>query len=152
MKPKRQLLRNVRRRRAPYALMFAIAIVLLLTGAVTTFRAIGASALRTMAADSAAAAIPSWPVDSSSVSHTDAPVLPSRADYDRFAAEDRAWRERHARVLSVKELRARGDGRRTPREMMEDRVYRFQRAGQRDRAIAERTQWGPARPRDGTAV
>ena len=148
----RQMSRDLRRRRAPYAVLFAGAILLLLTGAVSTFRVIGASALRTMAADSAAAAITSWPGDSSDIARPSAPVAPRRAEYERFAAEDRAWRDRNARAMSVKELRARGDGRRTPREAMQDRVYRFQRAGQRARAIGELEQWVRARPRDRDAV
>src|SRR4051812_25094104 len=127
MSHSRRLLANVRRRRAPYAVLFGLAIVVLLTGAVSTFRVIGASALRSMAADSAAAAMTSWPGDSQDVSRPDMPIVPSRAAYARFAAEDSAWRARNARAMSVTELRARGDGKRTPREAMQDRVYRLQR-------------------------
>jgi tetratricopeptide (TPR) repeat protein len=148
----RRLLRGVRRRRASYAMLFACAVVLLLTGAVSTFRVIGASALRAMAADSAAAAIPAWRPDSQEVARADAPVVPSRAAYDRFATEDRAWRDSVARTLTVKELRARGDGKRTPREAMQDRVYRFQRTGRRESAIGELERWVQAHPRDEEAV
>jgi Flp pilus assembly protein TadD len=139
-------------RRAPYAVLFAGAIMLLVAGAVTTFRAIGGSALRAMAADSAAAASTAWPGDSLDMALSDAPVAPSRAAYERFAAADSAWRARNARALSVKELRARGDGRRSAREMMQDRVYRLQRAGQRARAIAELERWVRERPRDQSAL
>lgn len=144
--------RRVERRRTPYGVLFAGAIVLLLTGGVSTFRVIGASALRTMAADSAASAVSAGPSDSVRVIPPDAPVAPRREQYERFAKEDLAWRERNARALSVKELRARGDGRRTARETMQDRVFRFQRAGQRPLAIAELERWVRARPRDADAV
>jgi tetratricopeptide (TPR) repeat protein len=132
--------------------LFGFAIVVLLTGAVSTFRVIGASALRTMAADSAAAAMTSWPGDSRDISRPEVPVVPSRSAYERFAAEDSAWRARNARALSVKELRARGDGRRTPRETMQDRVYRLQRAGRRGSAIDELQRWVRDHPRDEDAV
>jgi tetratricopeptide (TPR) repeat protein len=149
---RRRLLGAVRRRRAPYAVLFGLAIVLLLTGAVSTFRVIGASALRAMAADSAAAAITSWPGDSPGVTLPDAPVVPARAAYERFATEDSAWRNRNARALSVEELRARGDGKRTPREAMQDRVYRLQRAGRREPAIGELERWVRDHPRDEDAL
>jgi tetratricopeptide (TPR) repeat protein len=152
MRRGRRLIANVRRRRAPYAVLFGLAIVLLLTGAVSTFRVIGASALRAMAADSAAAAMATWPGDSQDVSRPDAPVVPSGAAYARFAAEDSAWRARNARAMSVAELRARGDGTRTPREAMQDRVYRLQRAGRREPAIVELQQWVRDHPRDEDAV
>ena len=141
-----------RRRRAPYAFLFAASIVLLLAGAVSTFRVIGASALKTMAADSAATAITDWPGDSLDVARADAPVTPVRADYERYAAEDRAWRERNARTVSVADLRKRGDGRRSAREVMQDRVYKLQRVGQRGQAIGEMERWVRANPRDQTAL
>jgi tetratricopeptide (TPR) repeat protein len=152
MSHRRRLLRTLRRRRAPYAVLFGLAIVVLLTGAVSTFRVIGASALRTMAADSAAAAIASWPGDSQDVSRPNIPIVAGRAAYARFAAEDSAWRARNARALTVKELRARGDGKRTPREAMQDRVYRLQRAGRREPAIGELERWVRDHPRDEEAL
>lgn len=152
MMTRMQRYRRKLRIRASYAVLFAGSIVLLLTGAVSTFRVIGSSALQTMAADSAAVAIESWPGDSADLMKDDVPVTTSRAQYERFAAEDRVWRARNARMLSVKELRARGDGRRTPREMMQDRVYRFQRAGQRQSAIAELDRWVRAHPNDAEAL
>lgn len=149
--PTHRLPSGVRRRRAPYAVLFALAIVLLLTGAVSTFRVISTSALRAMAADSAAAAI-IWSVDSQDVPHTDVPIVPDRAEYERFAAADSAWRDRHAHMISVAELRARGDGKRTPREAMQDRVYRLTRAGRRQPAIGELERWVRDHPRDEDAV
>jgi tetratricopeptide (TPR) repeat protein len=152
MSRSRRLLGSIRRRRAPYAVLFGLAIVLLLTGAVSTFRVIGASALRAMAADSAAAAMSAWPGDSHDLTRPDAPVVPSRDAYARFAAEDSTWRARNARAMSVKELRARGDGKRTPREAMQDRVYRFQRTGRRELAIGELERWVRDHPRDEDAL
>ena len=151
MRHTRQPRRDRRRRRAPYAVLFAGAIVLLFTGAVSTFRVIGSSALRSMAADSAAAAgnaVQEGPGDVAQPG----PVSPGRADYERFAEEDRAWRERNARVLSVEELRARGDGRRSARETLQDRMYALQRAGQRGRAIGELERWVRDYPSDQQAV
>ena len=72
---RRRLLGKLRRRRAPYAVLFGLAIVVLLTGAVSTFRVIGASALRTMAADSAAASMGLWPGDSQDVSRPNVPIV-----------------------------------------------------------------------------
>lgn len=73
-------------------------------------------------------------------------------ELEGFAAEDRAWREEHARSYTLAELRARGDGRRTPREAMQDRVYEHTRNGRRDRAIAELDTWLRSNPRDGEAM
>ncbi|MDQ6634779.1 MAG: hypothetical protein M3Z10_08490 [Gemmatimonadota bacterium] len=149
---RRRLLASLRLRRAPYAVLFGLAIVVLLTGAVSTFRVIGASALRTMAADSAAASMGSWPGDSQDVIRPNIPIVSGRAAYARFAGEDSAWRARNARALSVQELRARGDGKRTPREAMQDRVYRLQRAGRREPAIGELERWVRDNPRDDDAL
>ena len=133
-------------------MLFGLAIAVLLNGAVSTFRVIGASALRTMAADSAAASMGAWPGDSQDVSRPAVPIVSGRAAYARFAGEDSAWRARNARALSVKELRARGDGKRTPREAMQDRVYRLQRAGRREPAIGELERWVRDNPRDEEAL
>ncbi len=139
--------------RAPYVVLFAGSVVILLAGAVSTFRVMSASALQTIAADSAAAAAITYAApDSSRTRVTESPVAPDRAQYTRYASEDSAWRARAARVVSVKELRARGDGRRSPRQLMEDRVYEYQRAGERARAIAELDRWVRAHPRDQDAM
>jgi hypothetical protein len=134
------MMRRRMRHRAPYAVLFAGAVVLLFAGAVASFRVIGTTALSSMAADSAARSMDAWPVDSLVGAR---PVASSRAraDYEKFAAEDAAWRARNARAVSLSELRARGDGRRSARESMEDRVYRLERAGRRASAIAELERW-----------
>ncbi len=144
--------RGRRRRRAPYAVLFAGAIIVLFAGAVGAFRVIGSSALRSMAADSAAAASMVWAMGSAVVAPPDLPVSPNRAEYERFAAEDRAWRDANARPLSVEELRRRGDGRRSPREAMQDRVYRLKRAGRSSQAIGELERWVQGQPRDQDAL
>lgn len=152
MKSSSRVLERFRTRRAPYAALFALAVVALLVGAVTTFQQIGSAALRSMAADSASRAMTSWPGDT--LDQLGRPMLaaPSAGDYARLAAEDRAWRERHARPVTLKELRARGDGRRSARQVMQDRVYAHQRAGRRDQAIAELDRWVVAHPRDADAL
>lgn len=144
--------RALRARGATYAALFACTVVVLLAGAVSTFRAIGASTLRAIAADSAAAALTAWPGDSADLVRPDVPVAPSSAEYARFAEEDRLWRVRNARVMTLEELRARGDGRRTPREAMLDRTYRHRRAGQPAQALAQLEQWVAAHPRDEDAL
>lgn len=68
-----------------------------------------------------------------------------------FAADD-AWRREHARPYSLAELKARGDGRRTPRQLMQDRVYASTRAGNRGVAIRELEDWVRSHPRDADAL
>lgn len=133
-------------------MLFAGAVVLLFAGAVGTFRVIGASALRSMAADSIATTATAWPADSIDRAPIAAPVSPDRASYARYAAADSAWRAHNARAMSVQELRARGDGTRSAREVMQDRVFRLQHAGQRARAIDELERWVRRRPRDRAAT
>ncbi|MGH7476813.1 MAG: hypothetical protein ACRELD_11025 [Longimicrobiales bacterium] len=76
----------------------------------------------------------------------------SAADYEPFAAEDRDWRERNAPSYTFAELRARGDGRRSPRQALEDRVFRYTQRGERGRAIAELERWVAAHPGDRAAL
>jgi len=77
------------------------------------------------------------------------PVNPSAADYARFAEADRAWREKNARQFTVPELRVIGDGRRTSRDSVQDRVFQYVRSNQRARAIAELERWVTSHPTDG---
>ncbi len=46
------------------------------------------------------------------------------------------------------ELRARGDGKRTARELVQDRTFELLKIGQRGRAIAELEQWVAKHPTD----
>ena len=126
-----------------YALLFVLAAVALTVGAIATFDHISATALALESTPAMSA-----PADTVSASLVTAPVAPSTAEYDRYAAEDKAWRERHARLYSARELRVRGDGRRTPRQAMQDRAFAAMRSGNRARAIAELEGWVRAHPRD----
>jgi hypothetical protein len=126
-----------------YALLFVLAAAALTVGAIATFDHISATAL---AVESTSAM--SAPADTVLANLVTAPVAPSTADYDRYAAADKAWRERHARLYSARELRARGDGRRTPRQAMQDRAFAAMRSGNRARAVAELEGWVRAHPRD----
>jgi tetratricopeptide (TPR) repeat protein len=125
-----------------YALLFALAAVGLTAVAVLSFDRISATAL---AIETTAASAPADTVPGPAVA---TPVAPSTADYDRYAAVDKAWRDRHARLYSARELRARGDGRRTPRQAMQDRVFAEMRRGSSARAISELERWVRANPRD----
>ena len=139
--------------RAQYGLTFLAAVVLLTAGAVFSFVRISAPAV--------GAALPAAPPASSRAPAVDAApvatgvadlIAPTAANYARFAAEDEAWRAQHARAWTVAELRARGDGRRTPRQLMQDRVFNLGKAGKRAEAIGELERWVAAHPRDADAI
>lgn len=80
------------------------------------------------------------------------PMADTEAVFRKLEAEDEAWRKRNVRNVSLAELRERGDGRRTPRQALDDRVYRYVRNGDRGRAIGELEQWVMANPRDEAAL
>ena len=116
-----------------YAVSFLLTILVLTVGALTTFRQISANGSR---ADTLV-----LPADRDDELTPAASVLhPSADDYARFAEADRAWREKNARQFTLAELRARGDGTRSPREAMQDRVYELTRKGNRAAAIRELEQ------------
>jgi Flp pilus assembly protein TadD len=129
-----------------YAIAFLLAAVALTTGAISTYRRlsasirIGAAATATPAADTLERPVVRQPIHASA------------AEYSRFELEDRAWRERHAHRYSLAELRARGDGRRSPREQMQDRVFELTRSGRRTDAVAVLERWVGAHPRDAEAI
>lgn len=127
-----------------YGLAFLLAILALTTIAVGTFRHLSVP----NTADSAAMPV----ADTVEPPQVRTPLRPTDADYARFAQADRAWRERNARRYTLAELRARGDGRRSPREQMEDRVFQLMRQGHRERAIAELERWVAGRPKDADAL
>jgi len=77
---------------------------------------------------------------------------PAVANFADIYAADAAWRATNAREYSLAELRKRGDGRRSAREAMQDRVFSAQRAGNRGRAIAELERWVARNPRDADAL
>ena len=125
-----------------YALAFLLAVIGLSAGAIATF--VHISSVSLVAAQPAAA--PTADTVPGPVVAT--PVAPTPADYARYAAADKAWREVHAKQYTIAELRARGDGRRTPREVMQDRVFMLTRRGDRTGAILELEHWVGEHRRD----
>jgi hypothetical protein len=129
-----------------YAVVFAAAALALTLGAVATFDRITTS--RDVIADA-----PPFPAGDTLPGRAVAsPLIPMREDYARFATADSLWRAQHARSYTVAELRRRGDGRPTARDLMQDRVFRYTKHGQRSQAIAELTRWVAAHPRDDGAL
>lgn len=129
-----------------YAIGFVLAALLLTAGAVATFVHISTVSL------SAATPVLQPVADTVPAREVPTPITPTAADYERYAAADRAWRERYARPYTIAELRARGDGKRTPREQMEDRVFQLTRRGNRAAAISELEKWVQGHPRDEAAL
>lgn len=130
-----------------YALVFLFAAIALTAGTIAAFTHISSASLA-----SASVAPPPPLADTVPAAGVATPVMPSAADFARYAAADRAWRERHARQYTISELRARGNGKRTAREAMEDRVFLLTRRGDRAGAIAELERWVGGHPRDQTSL
>jgi hypothetical protein len=125
-----------------YALAFLLAVVGLTAAAVATFVHISSVSI-------VAAAPGAGPVaDTVPRAEVQTPAVPTAADYARYAEADRLWRERNARQYTIAELRARGDGKRTPREAMQDRVFELTRRGDRSGAIVELERWVRGHRRD----
>lgn len=70
-------------------------------------------------------------------------IAATEADYRRFAAEDAAWRLRHAQLPDLFVLK---------RRAMEERVYALSRSGRRATAIGELERWTSRYPHDREAV
>jgi hypothetical protein len=134
--------------RIGYAVLFALAVLSLTIGSLLAFRHLDSLAR----AEREAAALTNWPMDSVPAHKPFVPIAASPAEYAKFEAEDAEWRRRYARQYTLSELRARGDGRRSARQAMEDRVYEYKRRGDRARAIAELESWTRRNPRDRAAV
>ena len=128
-----------------YALIFLVSAVGLTFGTIASYRQISRIAL---ARDS----VQLPPADTLGQEAVDSPIMPTAADYAKFDSVDREWRAQNARAYTLAELRARGDGRRTPRESMQDRVFMYSRRGDRAKAIAELERWLRVNPRDREAV
>lgn len=128
-----------------YAVSFVLLIIALTAAALMAFDRISAGSL--IPAPSAPAAVVPAVVDAAPGF---APA--GAADYEPFAAEDRAWRKQHAPTFTLAELRVRGDGRRSPRQALEDRVYQHRQRGERAKAIAELERWVARNPRDQSAL
>jgi tetratricopeptide (TPR) repeat protein len=132
-----------------YACFFALAVVALTAGGISAFRRLDSIARAAAQAASAAAA---WPQDSTPALRSFIPIAPDPADYAKYEAEDAEWRRRNARQFSLSELRARGDGTRSPRQALQDRVYAYTRRGDQSRAIAELERWLAQHPSDEHAL
>lgn len=128
-----------------YALAFVLSALALTLGTIASYREISRNALMR---DS----VLFPPADTLSREAVASPIMPTAAEYAAFDSADRVWRAGHARAYTLAELRARGDGRRTAREAMEDRVYTYTRRGDRAKAIAELERWVRSNPGDRSAV
>lgn len=126
-----------------YALVFLLAALALTAGTVAAFTHISSASL------AGTSEPPARPVaDTVPATGAATPVIPTAADFARYAAADRVWRERHAKQYTIAELRARGNGKRSAREAMQDRVYLLTKRGERALAITTLEQWVQAHPRD----
>jgi tetratricopeptide (TPR) repeat protein len=129
--------------RARYPLLFTMSVVVLTAATLVSYGRIGGMARL-------ASVTGRWPGDSA----PEHPllVIPTRADYDRFAESDSAWRAQNARQYSVAELRARGDGTRSDREVLQDRVYLLTKRGDTKGAVRVLERWVSRHPRDKSAL
>lgn len=128
-----------------YALSFTLSVLLLTASALFVFTRISDGATAPAPSSAPAREVPT-------LASAAALIAPSEADYARYAAEDRAWRASNARPVSASEWRARGDGVPSPRQRMEDRVFRASRAGNQAAAIRELERWVSANSRDKEAL
>lgn len=131
--------------RVRYPLFFILAVVLLTGSTLVAYGRIGAAA-----ASHASVSRSPWPGDSTV--ETPPRSIPTLADYDKYSESDKTWREQNARQYSIAELRTRGDGRRTERDALEDRVYIMTRRGNDQGAVRELERWVARHPRDKGAL
>lgn len=132
-------------RRVRYPLVFIVAVVLLTVAALSAYARIGpASSSREPVA---VIGPPSEPVPPAPP-----PSATAVADYGQFAETDAAWRKQHARHYTIAEIRALGDGTRSARQALDDRVYLLVKRGENERAISELERWIDNHPRDENAI
>jgi tetratricopeptide (TPR) repeat protein len=131
-----------------YALSFAFAVLALTIGGLFAFRRLASNANAELVASTPAP----WRQDSVRPPKPFIPIMAGADEYARYAAEDAAWRQRNARQYTVSELRARGDGTRSPQQALEDRVYAHTRRGDKAGAIAELERWVAKHPADERAL
>ena len=129
--------------RARYPLVFLASVIVLTAATLVSYGRIGGTLARSKM-------VGRWPGDSTP-EHPPL-TIPTRADYRLFAASDSAWRAQNARQYTVAELRARGDGTRSDREILDDRVYTLTRRGDTRGAISALEQWVTRHPRDKSAL
>lgn len=131
--------------RVRYPLLFILSVVLLTVATLSAYGRIGAAASRRASAISA-------PLPGDSIVKVPLISVPTRADYERYSAADKAWRDQNARQFSVAELRARGDGRRSERQALDDRVYMLTKRGDDRGAVRELERWVSRNPSDKGAL
>ena len=131
--------------RVRYPLFLILAVVLLTGSTLLAYGRIGA----TVSSRSSPSEMQS-PVDS--VVETPLHSIPTRADYERYSESDKAWREQNARQYTLAELRVRGDGRRSEREALDDRVFAMMKRGNQAAAVRELERWVAKHPRDRAAL
>jgi hypothetical protein len=134
--------------RAWYACSFGLAVLGLGAGGFFAFRGLESSAH----AARVASAVVAWPQDTVPSPRPFVSIAPDPDAYAQYEAEDAVWRRRNARQFTLGELQARGDGRRTAQDSLNDRVYAFTRRGDRARAIAELERWVVRHPGDEQAL
>lgn len=130
---------------ARYSWWFAAAAIALTITALTAYREINADTLK-----------PSEPIvwieDSLGLAIAKAAAAATLPGWSEVYSTDDVWRAENARYYSLAEIRARGDGRRTPRQQLQDRVFARTRAGERGLAIRELERWVRSNPRDVDAL
>jgi hypothetical protein len=130
--------------RTRYEIAFALTTALLAVGALFAFSRLGTISRRVDKREP-------WRVSTGSIGRApnEHALLGARAiaatdeDFRRFAAEDAAWRLRHARLPDLFVLK---------RRALEERVYVLTRGGRRGDAIRELERWTTTYPRDRGAV
>lgn len=127
-----------------YTWWFSAMVVLLTITALATYREISAASL--WSRDEPIV----WIEDSAGIAMARAAEPPP--SFSEVFAADEAWRAANAKPYTLAELRARGDGRRTPRQQMQDRVFASTRAGNSSAAIRELERWVRSNPRDADAL
>lgn len=133
-------------RRFHYPAYFALAVVALTVGTVMAFGRINEPFLISPSAPDEAR------LNAASTAFRPGFSAATAEQYAAYAEEDRSWRDSSARSYSLAEIRARGDGRRSPRQAMEDRVFEHVRRGETGRAVRELERWVAANPRDEAAI
>lgn len=128
-----------------YTRAFALAIVLVTLGASYAFSRIGSE-------PPVPPLPPFWSAEDSAPVSPVAPIRPSLKDYEQHALSDAAWRNTHARRLTLSELSARGDWRTPERQALDDSVHVLTRVKQHAAAIALLEQWLVGHPRDEEAL
>ena len=131
--------------RVRYPLLFILSVVLLTVATLSAYGRIGAGASKRASAIAV-------PLPGDSIVKVPLISVPTRADYEQYSAADQAWREQNARQFSIAELRARGDGRRSARQALDDRVHMLTRRGDNRGAVRELERWISSHPRDKDAL